>query len=176
MRTKTTENLLEFNIDEGYDFYENCILNDMRTKYAKQYNFAPDRFASYRDWELLGAILTDDNSNGMYGTDLSNHEIKSAKEGRDFEYQYHKKTGEEKLKEDKRANHLFFSYKDNYQNVKAYYVQGEKLVPIFTSWENELSENYSGEHPNQRFRKQITLPTVRKFGKKIFEIQDGKLI
>jgi len=40
--------------------------------------------------------------------DLSKHEVKSAENGGSFEYQYHKNTGKEKLRQDIQTGHLFF--------------------------------------------------------------------
>lgn len=53
------------------------------------------------DWEVFASILVKDVGKKLgKGVDLSEHEVKSAENGGSYEYQYHKDTGKQKLRED----------------------------------------------------------------------------
>jgi hypothetical protein len=70
------------------------------------------------DWEVFASILVKDVGTKLTkGVDLSRYEVKSAEKGGSYEYQYHKNTGRQKLKEDMRVGHLFFDHKDNLRSV-----------------------------------------------------------
>jgi hypothetical protein len=66
------------------------------------------------DWEVFASILVKDVGTKLgKGVDLSKHEVKSAEEGGSYEYQYHKNSGKDKLREDMQKGHLFFDHRDN---------------------------------------------------------------
>ena len=61
----------------------------------------PPGAAMSSDWEVFASILVRDVGKKLAaGIDLSQHEVKSAFDGGNYEYQYHKNTGREKLKRD----------------------------------------------------------------------------
>jgi hypothetical protein len=64
------------------------------------------------DWEVFASILVKDIGTKLTkGVDLSKYEVKSAEGGGNYEYQYHKNSGKQKLVDDKRVGHLFFDHK-----------------------------------------------------------------
>src|SRR5690349_14831268 len=82
----------------------------------------PPAVALPADWEVFASMLVNDLGRKFGpGVDLANFEVKSAKRGSSFEYQYHKNTGLEKLAKDKKVGHLFFSYTDNLREVDLRY-------------------------------------------------------
>jgi hypothetical protein len=61
------------------------------------------------DWEVFASMLVNDLGSKLgAGIDLLNHEVKSAKRGASYEYQYHKNTGRENLARHPEVGHLFF--------------------------------------------------------------------
>ena len=53
------------------------------------------------DWEVFASMLVNDLGRKFgAGIDLANYEVKSAKRGGSYEYQYHKNTGLQKLARD----------------------------------------------------------------------------
>ena len=127
------------------------------------------------DWELFGAILTDDIGKEGYGSDLRHHEIKSSVDRASFEYQYHLHGGEKKLKEDMEVAHIFMSYSPDYKNLEVRVIEGEQLKKVFKEWLPGWKKNYKGPNRRQRYRKSISYGRVRKDGMTIMKIENGNL-
>ena len=105
------------------------------------------------DWEVFASILVKDVGTKLTkGVDLSKYEVKSAEKGGSYEYQYHKNTGKQKLREDTRVGHLFFDHRDNLRSVDLRYISGTDLSVFFTEWLEEYPDPYP-----QRYRKNVPL-------------------
>lgn len=123
------------------------------------------------DWEVFASMLVNDLGRKFgSGVDLVNHEVKSAKTGGSYEYQYHKHSGREKLAKDASVGHLFFEYSDTLDRVDLRYLHGSELSSFFKTWLDEYPDPYP-----QRYRKQITYSYVKKNGKLLMTIQDGEV-
>jgi hypothetical protein len=102
------------------------------------------------DWEVFASMLVNDLGRKLVaGIDRANHEVKSAKRGGSYEYQYHKDTGREKLIRNGEVGHLFFDYLNNLRDVDLRYLHGSQLGAYFPRWLGEFPDPYDG----QRFRR-----------------------
>ncbi len=124
---------------------------------------------------MFAAILLGDKAKPGDGTDLMNHEVKSASVGNSFEYQYHKNNGLEKLEADKTVDHIFIARSKTYSDVSVWVVDCNKLTDTFDSWLPELKQNYLGG-ARQRFRRSVTYSFVMRHGELLLEIRDGQLV
>jgi hypothetical protein len=62
------------------------------------------------DWEVFASILVRDLGKKLAaGIDLSQNEVKSAFDGGNYEYHYHKDSGKTKLRNDMEVGHLFLT-------------------------------------------------------------------
>lgn len=168
---------LDINVEDAYDFYLKYLLDPTNNK-AELYSQYGFNFPGIppSDWELFGAILMRDRKNPKKtGADLLRHEVKSAGIGGNFEYQYHRDHGLEKLRDEATVDHLFFSYGDNYLSLDARLVYTHILSPIFQSWLPLLEENYT-QTTRQRFRKSVSYGFVVKNGLLLFSIREGNLV
>ena len=132
-------------------------------------------------WELFGSILTGQKGTEGYGADLDGIEVKSAKIGSSFEYQYHLNSGPEKLEEDMKVDLYFCCYSSDYSNVKVYHLHGEQLGPeFFAKWIPLYKKNYSNKvdksKRRQRFRKSVSNGFVTQNGECVMEIKNGSMI
>ncbi|HTW58146.1 MAG TPA: hypothetical protein VMD99_08450 [Terriglobales bacterium] len=95
------------------------------------------------DWEVFASILVNDVGTKLTkGVDLSGNEVKSAEKGGSYEYQYHKSTGRQKLKDDMRVGHLFFDHRDYLRSVNLRYSSGADLSQFFRKWLEEFPDPY----------------------------------
>lgn len=144
----------------------------------RHFGFGGGRPGSSEDWELFAAILlrTGRNAASRYGHDLAAAEVKSARVGSSFEYQYHLNTGVAKLDAEHTIDHVFVSYDDSGVIVRL--LAGAALRPIFESWRAPLLSNYDAGNPSrrQRFRKNIPYGMVAREGCVLLHLQDGQLI
>ncbi|MBU0654001.1 MAG: hypothetical protein KJ914_02595 [Gammaproteobacteria bacterium] len=167
-------------IDEAFQFYQRHILDEEKLGLLKAHNLKVTGSVPSVIWELFGAILTGRSSTGVTGADLSGWEIKSAKTGASYEYQYHLNTGTHKLEEDLQVNHLFCTYSDTYTDVVVRAMQGLELASYFSKWQPEYQTNYDKSVPStqrrQRFRRNIPAGFVKTNGVLILEIRDGALV
>ncbi|NOH96287.1 hypothetical protein [Vibrio sp. 99-70-13A1] len=168
-------------IDTAYNFYSRHIYDEEKIALLVKHNFKVAGSVQSVLWELFGALLVERSGAGTTGADLDGWEVKSAKQGGSYEYQYHLNTGVEKLKEDCIVNHLFCSYSDTYENVTVRVIPGHILAPrYFNVWEPLYFQNYDASVPaeqrRQRFRKNIPYGFVNATGTLILEIQNGKLV
>jgi hypothetical protein len=123
------------------------------------------------DWEVFASMLVKDLGRKFgSGVDLVNFEVKSAKTGGSYEYQYHKLTGREKLAKDALVGHLFFEYSDTLDRVDLRYLHGSDLSDFFEKWLNEFPDPYQ-----QRYRKQITYSHVKKHATLLMTIENGEV-
>jgi hypothetical protein len=124
------------------------------------------------DWEVFASILVNDMGRKLGpGIDLANHEVKSAKRGGSFEYQYHKNGGLQKLARDIEVGHLFFEHHDNLREVDLRYAHGSALKDFFEKWLREYPDPYP-----QRYRKQIPNGWVKKNGILLMTIKNGEVV
>jgi hypothetical protein len=124
------------------------------------------------DWEVFASMLVKDLGRKLgAGIDLANNEVKSAKRGGSYEYQYHKNTGREKLAGDLMVGHLFFDYFDNLKEVDLRYLHGSQLAEFFNKWLDEYPEPY-----NQRYRKSIPYGFVKRNGTLLMSLRDGEVL
>ena len=169
---------VELDIVKSYKFYQKFLLQPIqeKSKIYQEYGFKVVGSVVPRDWEVLAAILLKDRAKPGYGSDLEKHEVKSARYGNSFEYQYHKNHGEQKLKEDQEVDHIFITYTQDYLSLEVWLVKGHELASIFQGWLPGLQANYSGQTPRQRYRKSIPFKTVQKKGRLLMKIENEQLI
>ena len=124
------------------------------------------------DWEVFASILVKDVGKKLgKGVDLSQHEVKSAENGRAYEYQYHKATGKQKLREDSEVAHLFFAHSDNLKNVELRLVEGRKLnEAFFAKWLRQFPDPYP-----QRYRKAVPFRWVQENGELLMRLENGEV-
>ncbi len=124
------------------------------------------------DWEVFGSMLVNDLGRKFgAGIDLTNYEVKSAKRGGSYEYQYHKNTGRENLTKDMEVGHLFFEYSDNLREVHLRYAHGSQMKEFFQKWLKKFPEPYQ-----QRYRKSISYGWVKENGTLLMTIKDGEVV
>ncbi|MGH9933040.1 MAG: hypothetical protein ACREA9_27980 [Pyrinomonadaceae bacterium] len=124
------------------------------------------------DWEVFASILVNDMGRKLGpGIDLTNYEVKSAKRGGSYEYQYHKNGGREKLAKDMEVGHLFFDHSDNLREVDLRYAHGSAMKPFFEKWLLEYPDPYP-----QRYRKNIPHGWVKTNGELLMTIKDGEVV
>ena len=168
-------------IDKAYQFYTRHIYDEEKISLLKKHNLKIAGSVPPVLWELFGALLTERSGNGLTGADLQGWEVKSAKEGGSYEYQYHLNTGSSKLLEDCKINHLFCMYSETYENVVVRVIKGEDLAEnFFKLWEPHYIKNYDvsidKSQRRQRFRKSISGGYVERNGILIMEVKEGKLM
>lgn len=168
-------------IDKAYQFYTRHIYDQEKISLLEAHNLKVAGSVPSVLWELFGALLTQRLGSGLIGADLQGWEVKSAKEGGSYEYQYHLNTGSSKLLEDCEVNHLFCMYSKTYENVVVRAIQGKDLAEnFFKLWQPHYTKNYDvsidKSQRRQRFRKIISGGYVEKNGILIMEIKEGELI
>ena len=169
-------------IDDAFNFYSKHIYDEEKILLLKKYNLKIAGSVPSVMWELFGAILTGRSGTGTSaGTDLNGWEVKSAKVGGSFEYQYHLNTGASKLKEDCLVSHLFCTYSETYKDVVVRAIKGESLSEVFfKAWEPDYFMNYDSTAPantrRQRYRKNISARYVDTNGQVILKIRDGIIL
>lgn len=132
----------------------------------------PGSVAMSSDWEVFASMLVRDLGRKFgAGIDLTNHEVKSAKRGSSYEYQYHKNTGRAKLVRDMEVGHLFFDYFDNLNEVDLRYSHGSELKQFFGKWLNDFPDPYG-----QRYRKNIPYQWVKKNAKLLMTLKNGEVV
>lgn len=171
-----TSILQQIKADEAFKFYKKFIFNDEKLKLLSLYGFRTIGSVPFTDWELFACILVNEKASGGYGADLTNFEVKSAKIGSSFEYQYHKFTGLKKLEDDIKVHHLFISYSENYDEVIVRVVQPDQIADCFKKWKDALKKNYSKTSGKQRFRKSISYGFVVKQSKVILHIKNNEIL
>lgn len=123
------------------------------------------------DWEVFASILVKDVGTKLAaGIDLSEYEVKSAFDGGNYEYQYHKLTGKKKLETDMKVGHLFFDHRDNLRHVDLRYAHGSQMKEFFSQWLNKYPDPYP-----QRYRKNIPFQWVNKNGILLMTLTEGEV-
>ena len=135
---------------------------------------SPTTVASPTDWEVLASILTGDPGTGTTdGIDLHDYEVKSARQGSAFEYQYHRNSWAEKLHRDMAVGHLFFMHQDNLGKVELWFARGEDMAPDhFDRW---LAEKPYSSPGQQRFRKNVSRGWVLSNGTMLMALEGGEV-
>lgn len=124
------------------------------------------------DWEVFASILVNDlGKKFVAGIDLTNYEVKSAKRGGSYEYQYHKDSGRSKLAKDMEVGHLFFDYFDNLKDVDLRYAHGSEMKEFFGKWLIDYPDPYQ-----QRYRKSIAYSWVKKNAALLMTLKDGEVV
>lgn len=132
----------------------------------------PGSIAMSSDWEVFASMLVKDLGRKFgAGIDLANYEVKSAKQGASYEYQYHKNTGLDKLAKDAKVGHLFFEYFENLKEVHLRYLHGSKMREFFEKWKEEYPDPYP-----QRYRKNIPYGFVKENGTLLMTLLDGEVV
>jgi len=133
----------------------------------------PGSVAMSSDWEVFASMLVNDLGRKLgAGIDLANYEVKSAKRGGSYEYQYHKHGGREKLAKDMEVGHLFFDYADNLREVDLRYAHGSAMKEqFFEKWLDEFPDPYQ-----QRYRKNIPYGWVKENGELLMTIKEGEVV
>lgn len=162
------------NLIKAEEFYRRHLFEDNKSlePVLRRYNFK----SQIPPWkfEVFAAIVVGDIGSGKgTGADLSNHEVKSALNGCNFEYQYHRKSWKEKLYAECKVDHIFISYEPGVANLDMRVVAGKDLASYFLGWESEIERTYKDNQPNSRFRKTIQFKTVVELGNTILQIRDG---
>jgi DNA-directed RNA polymerase alpha subunit len=165
-------------IDKAYGMYIRHIYDEEKIGLLTQHKLKLAGSVPSVLWEAFGAVLTERSGSGLTGADLLGWEVKSAKMGGSFEYQYHLNTGATKLKEDCEVNHLFCTYSENYKDVSVRVMRGSDLAEkYFKSWEPDYLKNYDISAPNlqrrQRFRKNISFGYIETNGELVLRIEDS---
>lgn len=168
-------------LDRAYQLYISHIYDEEKIKLLSEHNLKIAGSVPSVMWELFGALLTERRGSGLTGADLLGWEVKSAKFGGSFEYQYHLNTGVAKLKEDCVVNHLFCTYSETYKDVVVRVISGKNLSEkFFRAWEPEYLKNYDTSVPvsqrRQRFRKNISFGYVEANGKLVLKIENGVIV
>lgn len=167
-------------INKAYDLYLRYINDEDKISLLVDHKLKVAGSVPSVIWELFGSILTERMGSGLTGADLLGWEVKSAKIGGSFEYQYHLNTGTNKLVEDCHVNHLFCIYSGDYKDVTVRAMKGSDLSEkFFQSWIPGYHSNYSTSSAEslrrQRFRKNITASHVARNGELILKIENGKI-
>ncbi|MYE00954.1 MAG: hypothetical protein F4Y03_06680 [Alphaproteobacteria bacterium] len=131
------------------------------------------RVAMSEDWELFASILVRDRGvRTPSGLDLEKYEVKSAKYGGSFEYQYHRNSWQRKFAADRDAGHLFISHQDLLRLVEVRYCAGSDLREFFDAWEAERPYTEEGR---QRFRRSVSFGWVQENATLLLRIEDGEV-
>ncbi len=168
---------MDCQLEEAFGYYEEHILAPLQAKRPiyEERNIPMEGVVSFRDWEIMAAILVDDRGSALRsGADLQHHEVKSAKEGGSFEYQYHRSHGVEKLDHDLTIEHLYVVYRSGYLDVDVYALSAGQFAEVGEKWREPLLENYRTE-ARQRFRRSMPRRKVLREGRTVMRIRDGKL-
>lgn len=162
-------------IDAAYDCYVGHIYDAEKISLLREYNLKVAGHVHSVMWELFCALLTGERAEGITGADLNGWEVKSAKNGGSFEYQYHRNAHLEKLDEDCIVNHIFCTYSENYDGVVVRAMTGSELREgYFDSWRPECIEEYS-KIETRRFRRSISSGHVNNNGLLVLTIENGQL-
>lgn len=169
---------MEYHPNEAFAYYRKHILDPLlaKTPTYKERAIPMEGVVSFRDWEVMAAILVDDRgSEQRSGADLRGHEVKSAKEGGSFEYQYHRSRGVEKLDHDLTIEHLYVVYQSGYLDVDVYALSADQFTEVGETWREGLLENYRTA-ARQRYRKNMPRKKVLREGRVVMRIKNGRLL
>lgn len=125
------------------------------------------------DWEVFAAILLrDPGRTSQSGTDLAEYEVKSAVHGNAFEYQYHKRSWQEKMAADRQSGHIFISHRDDLAFVEVRVANGSDLATFIDDWEAQKPYSSPG---TQRFRKSVPFGWVVENAEVVLRIESGEV-
>ena len=130
------------------------------------------RMVMSEDWEVFASILLrQQGSTSRSGPDLGECEVKSAKAGNAFEYQYHRNSWQEKLAADRRAGHVFVWHQDELSKVEVWFCEGSTMEEHFAKWEAERPYSGPGQ---QRFRKSLSSSWVKTTAELLLRVENGE--
>ncbi len=125
------------------------------------------------DWEVFAAILfRDPGRSSPSGPDLDGYEVKSAKHGYSFEYQYHRNSWQRKMSADREAGHIFISHRDDLAFVEVRVVPSGELASFVDEWESEKPYSEPGQ---QRFLKSVSFRWVDEHAALVLRIENGEV-
>ena len=156
-------------LHEAFKYYEEFIHSERKNSILKEYKFKINGTVHSTEWEVFCAILKNKKKK-QQGADLIGYEVKSAKQGNSFEYQYHKINGLRKLKEDRNVSHLFVSYDNDYKDIVVREMSALDARHYFDLWETQMVDNY--KTGKQRFRKSLPYSFVVNNSKIILKIKN----
>jgi hypothetical protein len=163
-------------VAEATSFLRDDLLGPLLRQRAVAAQFKLDGNAeiSSKQWEIFAAVLLGRNGSSRAGdTDLEGVEVKSAKVGGSFEYQYHRHIGAAKLAGDAHAAHLFVSYAQGYTDLKVYLLRADQIHDAILAWKPRLEAAYGPAGSRQRCRVSLAYTFVRDHGTLILEVADG---
>ncbi len=169
---------MTYNITAAIEYYRTHIIlpHEAKLPIYQARHISPEGIVPFRDWEVFAAVLVDDVGSGLAtGSDLVRYEIKSAKFGGSFEYQYHRNTGLVKLSHDLNVDHLFIIYSDSYRYVDVYLLTKDQVKRFFAVWQPLLESNYL-DATRQRFRRSIPYGEVTSTGTLVLQIRNAALV
>ncbi|MCD9530676.1 hypothetical protein [Photobacterium carnosum] len=161
-------------VDQAYDLYKKHIYDAEKVRLLKENNLKVAGHVHSVIWELFAAILTGRKAEGITGADLLGWEVKSAKDGGSFEYQYHRNSYLSKLDEDCKVNHLYCSYGTDYSSLEVRAMRGDELNGEMSDWKALCIENYN--QGKLRFRKSINYGYVKQHGLLVLTICQSELV
>ena len=124
------------------------------------------------DWEVFAAILVrTTGTEGNAGIDLVGYEVKSAQDRGGFEYQYHRNSWQKKFEEDRAADHIYISHRDNLAHVEVWHCEGADIAPFLDTW---LEDDPYAKPTEQRFRRSISYRWVSEHATLLLRIEDGR--
>lgn len=130
------------------------------------------RMVMSEDWEVFASILLrQQGTSNPSGPDLGLYEVKSAVMGGSFEYQYHRKSWQQKLEADRRAGHVFIWHANELNDVEVWFCEGADLEEHFAAWEAERPYSTASQ---QRFRKRVEDWWVRDQANLLLRIHMGE--
>ncbi|MAD14487.1 MAG: hypothetical protein CL579_00150 [Alteromonadaceae bacterium] len=164
------------NLDLAFEFYEKHIYDPEKIQLLKENRLKVAGHVHSVIWELFGAILTGRKAEGNTGSDLRGWEVKSAKNGGSYEYQYHRNAHLSKLDEDCVVNHLYCSYSEEYDDLEVRVMKGADLAELFfEAWKPLCIEKYRNRD-TLRFRKIIPYQYIQRNGLLVLKVNKGNLV
>ena len=168
---------------EAYEYYAEHILAPLEAKAPtyEEHNLSMEGLVPFRDWEAFIAVLVDDRGTGQAaGSDLQQHEVKSVRGRGGLEYQYHRRTGLEKLEHDRSLTHVLIAYDNHYRDLDVYVLPRERFAEMTErkGWRDRVwSAYFDPDGPTrQRCRLGISFAEVQSEGEHIMRIRDGRLV
>lgn len=167
-------------VEEAFGYYSRHILAPIEAKAPIYEDRNLVLAVPFRDWEVFVALLMDDRGTGKSsGSDLRNHEVKSVRGTGGLEYQYHRKTGLEKLEHDKTLTHVLIAYDNRYRNLDVYVLPRELFAEIAErqDWRGRVWSAYHDPDsaPQQRCRISIPFADVQGLGDHVMVVRHGRL-
>jgi hypothetical protein len=163
-------------VQEALSFLREELLDPLARQrvIAAQFKLDGNAQISAKQWEIFAAVLLGrDGSSAPGSTDLVGVEVKSAKVGGSFEYQYHRRIGAAKLAGDAHAAHLFISYAKDYGEIEVRLLRSKQVHDTILGWKPRLEAAYASSVSHERCRVTLPYAMVRDQGQIILSFRDG---